>query len=119
MPGFLLNSTAPVTCFHGTGKVTVAPLQTRVAVMGDFVATTANVITVAGCLFQVPVPGGTKPQPCVTVKWPNVSGRVKVMGMPVLLQASPGPGNGVGVSVEQIPGGPVTLGLLLTRAVGQ
>jgi hypothetical protein len=118
MPGFMLNIGALNQCPH-LGKVSTPPAQTRVLLNGQPVALATNVITVAGCPFQVPVPGGTKPQPCVTVKWLMVSGRVTVMGQPVLLQPAPGPGAAICQSAEQIPQGPPSLGALQSKVVAQ
>jgi hypothetical protein len=117
MPGFLLNFTAPATCPHG-GKISLAgpPKQVQLTVPGGFVAVATDVFTVAGCLFQVPVPGGTKPQPCVTVKWANISTKVTITGQPALLQSAPGAGNGVCLSVEGIPQGPPVLATLNPKA---
>lgn len=105
MPGYLVHQQAAMTCPHG-GTISIVAGQPRtLALMA--VATTASVITVAGCPFQIPFGTGTKPQPCVLVRWANVSARVKVMGLPVLVQATPaGTGGGVCQSVEQIPQGP-------------
>ncbi|WP_433727419.1 hypothetical protein ACQP2Y_12355 [Actinoplanes sp. CA-051413] len=85
MPGFVLTTTAVMTCPHG-GKVTIVPAGAR-TVAGGPIATVAAVLTVAGCGFTTP---------CVTVKWANVSARVQVDGQAVLLQATPnGPGGGL------------------------
>ena len=106
MPGFLLHVNMGMQCTHGIPCTTV-PAQPRVTVSGQPVATLANIINVSpGCPFQIPFGVGTKPQPCATVKWVNVSARVSIMGMPVLLQLKPGTGAGVCQSVEQIPQGP-------------
>jgi hypothetical protein len=114
MPGFLLHVNTMMTCTHAA-PATVQPVPTRVRVNQLPVATVANLITVTGCPFQIPFGVGTKPQPCVTVKWVNISGRVKVMGQPVLLQAGPGPGGGICQSVEQIPQGPPIVNSMLMR----
>jgi hypothetical protein len=105
MPGYILHTGFGLTCFHGAVGAT-APQQTRVAVSAQLVAVASNVINVLPlCPFQVPVGAGTKPQPCVTVKWANQTTRVTVMGRPLLVQASPGAGAGVCQSAEQIPQG--------------
>lgn len=118
MPGFVLDSASMVSCFH-QAPATLTPVP-RVLVNMIPVATvppTGPRIPVTGCLFQVPVPGGTKPQPCVTVEWANVSTRVTVMGQALYLQAPPGPGNGVCKSVEQIAQGVPTVKKLQTRVI--
>jgi hypothetical protein len=117
MPGFFLHTGASVSCTHKAPAM-IPPAQPRVTVSGMPVATLNAKITVAGCPFQVPVGVGTKPQPCVTIQWANVSTRVTVMGQPVLLQANPGPGVGVCQSAEQIPQGPPFVDSLQTRVSG-
>jgi hypothetical protein len=116
MPGFLLHVGATIQCTHAA-SVTTAPAQPRVLVGGQPVATLANLLTVAGCPFQIPIPGGTKPQPCVRVQWTLVSARVLVAGQPALLQATPGPGAAVCQSAEQIPQGPPMVATLQTRVL--
>jgi hypothetical protein len=74
-------------------------------------------IPVTACPFQVPIGTGTKPQPCVIVEWANVSIRVTVMGQALYLQSSPGPGNGLCKSAEQIPQGAPTVKKLQTRVI--
>lgn len=114
MPGLMLHTGATMQCTHAA-PATIAPAQTRVLVSGQPVATVPAQIAVAGCPFQIPIGTGTKPQPCVLVKWLNVSARVTIMGQPVLLQASPGPGAGICQSAEQIPQGPPVVGALQIR----
>ena len=114
MPGLILSVGAVMQCTHAA-TATIAPGQTRVLVSGQPAATVSNLITVAGCPFQIPIGTGTKPQPCVKVQWAMMSARVTVMGQPLLLQAAPGPGAGVCQSVEQIPQGPPVVSVLQTR----
>jgi hypothetical protein len=101
-------------CTHAAPAQT-APTQPRVLVSGQPIATVANVLAVTGCPFQIPIGTGTKPQPCVTIKWANVSARVLIAGQPPLLQATPGPGAGVCQSVEQIPQGPPVVSAMQAR----
>jgi hypothetical protein len=118
MPGFVVDSASMISCFH-QAPATLAPVP-RVLVSGSPVATVPPAgpkIPVTGCPFQVPVGAGTKPQPCVIVEWANVSTRVTVMGQPLYLQASPGPGNGICRSAEQFPQGIPTLKKLQSRVV--
>lgn len=114
MPGFLLHVGATIQCTH-LAPATTSPTQPRVLVSGQPVATVANIIAVAGCLFQVPTPAGPKPQPCVTIKWANVATRVLVVGQPPLLQPGPGTGAGICQSIEQIPQGPPTVTAMQIR----
>lgn len=113
MPGFLYHVGAQGTCPHA-GQVSTISTNTRVLVSGQPVATFTDATTVAACPFQIPVPGGTKPQPCVTVKWVVPATRVMVNGQPVLLQTS----TGVCQSVEQIPQGAPTIVATQTRVIG-
>lgn len=115
MPGFLLHVNAVMTCTHVIGQAKTAPVQTRVLVSGQPVATIPPglpTITVAGCPFTVP---GPKPQPCVTVRWLMPSARVMVMGLPAMVAPTPGPGPGICQSVEQIPQGPPIVGAMQAR----
>lgn len=101
MPGMLLHVGATVTCVHGAGQATIVPSNTRVMVGGQPVAVLTDTTTVAGCPFQIPIGTGTKPQPCVTIKWLVPATRVMVMQKPALIQTS----SGLCQSAEQIPQG--------------
>jgi hypothetical protein len=116
MPGLMLHVGATLQCTH-VAPATIGPGQTRVLVSGQPVATVSNLIAVAGCPFQIFVGVATKLQPCVKVQWTMLSARVKVMGQPVLLQPTPGPGSGLCQSVEQIPQGPPVVTTLQTRVI--
>ena len=117
MPGFLLHVGATVKCTHAASAV-VSPTQARVLVSGKPVANILAATAVAGCPFQIPVGVGTKPQPCVTVKWAMPSARFLVDGKPAALVTTPGPAPGVCQSAEQIPQGPPTVPTVQTRVVG-
>ncbi len=115
MPGFLLHVNAVMTCQHVIGQAKIAPTQTRVLVSTQPVATLVPgppTILVAGCPFTLP---NGKPQPCVTVRWSLPSARVKVLGMPAMVAAAPGPGPGICQSVEQIPQGAPIVGAMQAR----
>jgi hypothetical protein len=116
MPGLLLHVNAGCQCFHGA-PATITPAQPRVLVSTQVVATMPSQIAVAGCLFQVPVPGGTKPQPCLTIKWSMPSVRVLVSGAPAMLLPAPGPGPAVCLSAEQIPQGAPVLSAVQPRVI--
>src|SRR5690242_8240127 len=105
MPGFLMHVGAVAQCTHAA-PATIAPSQARVLVSGQPVATMVSVISVAGCPFQIPVGAGTKPQPCVLIKWLMPAARVMVMGQPAAVLPAPGRGPGLCLSIEQIPAGP-------------
>jgi hypothetical protein len=102
MPGYVVQATAIVSCFHQAGLAALVKVQPRVTLLGQ-PAVTAGPLTVApGCPFT----NGTSPQPCTTITWANVSTRVTSMGQPLLLQAPP-------------PSGPVTGGVSLSGAIPQ
>jgi uncharacterized Zn-binding protein involved in type VI secretion len=112
MPGPVFHVGASAICPHA-GTVTTISTNTRVLVSGQPVAAMADSYVVAGCPFQVPIPGGTKPQPCVTVQWLVPAARVTVNGQPVITQTS----TGLCFSVEQIPQGPPTVVATQPRVV--
>ncbi|HEX8183749.1 MAG TPA: PAAR-like protein [Blastocatellia bacterium] len=84
MPGFLLHQGATVLCAHAGQAMPTVP-NPRVKVSGQMVVTQPTVYTVAGCAMPPPPAGNG---PCVTAQWVTGSLRVKVGGMPVLLQDS-------------------------------
>jgi hypothetical protein len=114
MPGFLLHVGAVTQCPH-QGAGTTSPVQSRVLVSSQPVATAANQYLVAGCAFTVP---GPKPQPCASIVWQSLATRVLVMGQPALVQASPGSGLGICQSAEQIPQGPPLVSSIQLRVQG-
>jgi hypothetical protein len=113
MAGFIVTTAASPICTHGAA-VTAAPGSARVRAGGAPVATLADQFAVAGCPFQVPIPTGTKPQPCVAVRWIAPAVRVRVDRQPVILQMS----SGICQSVEQIPQGPPTVVSTQARVKG-
>lgn len=117
VPGLLLHVAGVVSCTH-QAPVSAPPSQTRVLASGQPLATAADVMTVTGCPFQVPVGTGTKPQPCVKILWSMPSTKVALSGQPALLAPAPGTGAGVCQSAEQIPQGPPVVKGLQARAGG-
>jgi hypothetical protein len=117
MPGFLLHVNASAACFHAAPAV-IPPTQPKVLVGGQPVATSDATITVTGCPFQVPIPGGTKPQPCVQIKWATIATKVLVGGKPALLGPAPGTVPGICLSAEQIPQGAPSLSAIQTHVSG-
>ena len=109
----LLHVGASVLCPHG-GQVTISTPNARVIVGGQPVATFADSDTIAGCPFQVPTPGGPKPQPCIRIQWTRPAQRVIISGQPALLQTS----SGICLSAEQIPQGPPNIVATQPRARG-
>ncbi len=100
MPGFIVQVGGVVACFH-QGSVSVVPSNQRVLLGVQQALTVSDIPAVAGCPFQVPVPGGTKPQPCVTVQLETAT-KVLIDNRPALILTPAA----VGVSVEQIKQGP-------------
>jgi len=109
MPGPLVHPGATIQCAH-LAPATVVPSQGRVLVGGAPVALATDQVNVVGCPFMA----GSKPQPCVLVRWVVPAARVKAMGVPVVTQASAG----IGQSVEQIPQGPAVVSAAQPRVVG-
>lgn len=112
MPGLVLQAKAGCQCAHAA-PAKITPAQSRVLVSGQPVVTMASQITVTGCPFQA----GTKPQPCVTIRWSMASLRVLVGGVPAMLLPAPGPGPAVCLSAEQLPQGPPMLSAVQPRVI--
>ena len=112
MPGPVAHVGASIVCPHAAA-VSVVSSNGRVLVGGQPAATLADTYPIAGCPFQVPIPGGTKPQPCVTARWLVPASRVTVNGQPLILQTS----TGLCQSVEQIRQGPPTVVATQPRVV--
>jgi uncharacterized Zn-binding protein involved in type VI secretion len=83
MPGFLLHQGATVLCSHGGQAQPTAP-NLRVKVSNLMVTAAAAPYSVAGCGFVPPAGNG----PCVTGTWVTAATRVRIEGVPVLLQDS-------------------------------
>lgn len=112
MPGPVLHASATVSCPHGA-PLTIVPSAPRVTVSGLPVAVLTDQGMVAGCPFNVPVGGVTKPQPCISTRWMLGATRVTSGGQPVLIN----PVGALCLSAEQIPGGPPTVSSSQTRVV--
>ena len=113
MAGFIVTLSASTICAHGA-PASAAPGNARVRAGGSPVATLGDVFTVSGCPFQIPVGPGTKPQPCVTLRWIAPAVRVRAGGQPVVLQTS----SAICLSAEQIPQGPPTVVSTQVRVKG-
>jgi hypothetical protein len=91
---FLVQLGAAIVCAHGGQAEAVMP-QPRVTLSGQPVVPQTSPMTVAGCPNpQVP------PGPCVSAQWLTGSTRVKVMGIPVVLQDSQALTSPPGVTLE-------------------
>lgn len=99
MPGFLSTVGTVVLCAHG-GKATSPAPNPRVTVLGQPVILQPVPLLVAGCANPPPP---VNIGPCVSAT--NLTGalRIKVMGMPVLLQDSQGLCTPTGTPVTVIP----------------
>jgi hypothetical protein len=110
-PGAIVHVGVTGSCIHG-GQISVVAAN-RVLVNGQPVGTVADGYPIVGCPFQVPVPGGTKPQPCVRAQWTVPAARVSTMGKFLVTQAS----TGVTLSIEQIPQGSPAMTAVQPRVV--
>ena len=113
MPGYILTTASSAICQHGA-QVSIISSNTRVRIAGSPAAVLNDQYTVSGCPFQVPIGVGTKPQPCVKVRWISPAARVRVGGQPVILQSSAG----LCLSAEQIPQGAPTVVMVQGRVRG-
>lgn len=102
MPGMLLHQGATVLCMHAGQAQPTVP-NPRVKVGGQPVVTQSAPYTVAGCPFTTPA---AVPLPCVTAQWVTGALRVRVGGVPVLLQDSQAVcvpnGTGVNILITQV-----------------
>lgn len=95
-----LTTQSTVLCPHG-GQVSLITANATVRTQQGHVLLQTDTHTVSGCAFTV----GTKPQPCVLVRWVTGATVGKINGTPILLQSSVG----MCFSAEQIPQGPAVV----------
>ena len=100
----MLNVNSILLCPHG-GVVRIISSNLKVKVAGAPAALVTDQFLISGCPFQIPIGVGTKPSPCVTVKWITNDLRTKVGGIPSVSRNSVG----ICLTVEQIPQGPVVI----------
>ena len=113
MPGLLVHVSAISNCFHGGSVTPPPPSPPRVFVnFTQAVLSMKEIHSVIGCPFQIPVPGGTKPQPCVTIRVQPAT-RVFINGVPAAIFTP----KTLGYSVEQIPQGPPNASLIQQRVI--
>ena len=110
MPGYIVQVGATIQCTHGASAA-IVPSQVRVKLSGQPAAVLSDTTNVAGCPFQVPIGTGTKPQPCISVRWTVPATRVRAGGTFVLIQSS----TGICQSAEQIPQGPPVIAATQVR----
>jgi hypothetical protein len=114
MAGNTLNTNATLKCPHGA-TVNIISSNTKVSVDNAFAALATDQFIVAGCPFQIPIGAGTKPSPCMTVKWVMTDMRTTVNGTPTLSKSSVG----ICQTAEQIPQGPVVISQTQTKVSTQ
>lgn len=83
MPGYILDTSATVSCMHG-GQATPTATSPTVSISGNPVTTLAGPYSIAGCAFVPPAGTG----PCTTAQWTVAATRVTVDGSPVLTASS-------------------------------
>lgn len=102
MAAYILHQGATVMCMHG-GQASPGAPNPRVKVGGQMVVTQPTPYTVSGCSMPTPSAGNG---PCVTGQFITGAIRVKVGGMPVLLQNSQAvcvpTGTGLNITVTQL-----------------
>lgn len=113
MPGTLVQTLATGTCSHG-GQLQAVGSGARVLLSGQPAVVAIDIHPVAGCPFQIPVPGGTKPSPCLTAAQFVPATRVFILGQPAVLNTS----LGIGKSPEQAPQGPASFVATQPRVIG-
>jgi hypothetical protein len=111
MAGNTLNVDSVLKCPHGA-TVNITSSNTKVKVDNAFAALATDQFNVSGCPFQIPIGTGTKPSPCMTVKWLVTDMRTTVDSTPTLSKTSVG----LCLTAEQIPQGPVVISQTQTKA---
>jgi hypothetical protein len=104
MAGNTLNVNSVLMCPHGA-TVQITSSNAKVTIDGAPAALATDQFMVSGCPFQIPVGAGTKPSPCMTVKWLVTDMRTTVGGTATLNMSSVG----LCQTAEQIPQGPVQI----------
>jgi len=104
-----LTTQSTVLCPHG-GQVSLSTANTKVQTQQGYLLLQTDTHTVGGCAFTV----GTKPQPCVLVRWVTGAAFSKIDGTPILLQSSVG----MCFSAEQIPQGPAVIAATQATVTG-
>jgi hypothetical protein len=109
----ILTTASTLLCPHG-GSVGLSTSNTVATADGAPMLLLTDIHTVSGCPFQIPIGTGTKPQPCVIVRWLVGATQTMVNSTPVLLQTSVG----ICFSAEQIPQGPPSVVNVQQKARG-
>jgi hypothetical protein len=85
MPGRILTTGSQVMCPHG-GSATLSSANAKAGAASGKALLATDVHTVSGCAFTI----GTKPSPCIQIRWSAAAGKVKAGGTAVLLESSVG-----------------------------
>lgn len=99
MSGPALTAGSTLQCPHG-GQVQIVPSNARAKASGQLLATSSDIFSVVGCLFNV----NGAPSPCLTVQWMVSDLQVRA-GAATLSQGSVG----LCMNGMQAPQGPVVV----------
>ncbi|TGP85598.1 MULTISPECIES: hypothetical protein [unclassified Mesorhizobium] len=105
----ILTQLTQLQCPHGIPAI-MQPSATKVLIDNGLPMLAGDLASIAGCPFTVP-PG--KPQPCTTSKFATLSSKVFIEGKPAVLQGVAD----LGISAEQIPGGPLIYALVQAKVI--
>ena len=89
MPGNILTVTSTILCMHG-GQAILMTSNAKLMVDNVPALLESDVHSVVGCPFQIPIPAGTKPSPCIRIEWTAGAGQLSVGGVKVLVRSSIG-----------------------------
>jgi hypothetical protein len=112
MAASLLTTASALQCPHG-GSVAIVSSNTK-AMAGAPLVIAADVFTISGCPFQIPIGTGTVPHPCVMVQWTKPNVKTLVNGQPTLALDSVG----LCLAADQAPQGPVSVVQTQAKASG-
>lgn len=107
---YVLDAATQIVCPHG-GQGVATPSNQRVTLGGSPALVVTDLVTIAGCSFNV----SGAPSPCLQVQWLAPANRVTVGGTPALLSSSVG----LCVNAAGAPQGPATLSGFQTKVQGQ
>ena len=85
MPGRVLTTGSQVLCPHG-GSASLSTANSKASAASGKALLESDVHTVSGCAFMI----GTKPSPCLQIRWSAGAVKLKAGGTAVLLDSSVG-----------------------------
>ncbi len=100
MGAAVVTTSSTVLCPHG-GQARLSTSQSKVEAGGAKVILISDEHAITGCAFVA----GTKPQPCVKLRWIMGAMQSKVDGTAIVTSAA----IGLCYSAEDIPGGPAQI----------